>query len=629
MESIGWAFPLTGGGREDGYNDPGMAHFDGSPLGSLARETIQNSLDAKDGLADRVEVVFDVVKVQGEKLGQAQLADHVRRCLRVVSGGYNPKAMQELETALELLSIDQITFLRVADYNTLGLDDARWKALVKSQGLSHKTHRSAGGSHGIGKYAPFVVSQLRTVFYWSEYNATAYCQGKAVLMSHDGPGGRTQGTGFFGIQQGCKHLSDEQIPKEIDAIEKRRAAGGTSLWIAGFADAPGWQMHIARSVAENYFCAIADDQLEVFIEPGQRDTMFEHWEINRETLPRVFKGLLDAQTPDDDESIRDAFAFYGVLYDGESILKEMEDVDLGHCRLWIRVADGMPCKVGLVRKTGMLITAKQNRLIRFRGLQDFAAVLRFESEKGNELLRDMENPAHSQFEPDRLDEARRRRGARALNRVIDWVKRELQEAAAPPKTGAVEIVSELAHLLPDLEPDESFGEDNGTDLGFGTRDVISLRPTRRSPNASLPDETSDDAGNDLDSEGGSAGLGPGNGSGGGGNGSHGETDESGTAGGGRARREVTIKDFRLLPTGDDGIHIAFTPIESAKAVRLRLREAGDSTTVARSDLRVVTPQGLASLADLRFDFVPEQRIVLRVKGDKPLDHRAWSLQALL
>ena len=55
----GWYFPLTNGGREDGYNDPGIAHFTGSPLSSLARETIQNSLDARRDETQPVEVVFE------------------------------------------------------------------------------------------------------------------------------------------------------------------------------------------------------------------------------------------------------------------------------------------------------------------------------------------------------------------------------------------------------------------------------------------------------------------------------------------------------------------------------------------------------------------------------------------
>ena len=638
MEQMGWHFPLTNGGTGHGFNDPGMAHFGGSPLGSLARETIQNSLDAKQGSAHNVEVVFDVVGVDGGQLGHKQLVDHLSACLPAAESENNPRATKELKRALDLLAKKEITFLRVADYHTLGLDEARWKALVKSQGSSHKEDRIAGGSHGIGKYAPFVCSQLRTVFYWSQSSTTKACQGKAVLMSHDGHGGRTQGTGYFGKVEGCESLREPDIPPGINDLESKRKAPGTSLWIAGFADHRGWQSRVARSVVESYFCAIAEGQLEVLIEPESGESMFPHWHIGRETLPDTFDGLLKTAGDDDDgEPLREAYAFYRALQDSESIVKECQSPELGYCRLLIRVDEDLPSKVGLIRKTGMLITAKQNKLLRFPGLQDFAAVLRFESEQGNELLRDMENPAHDQFEPERLDEGRRRQGRRALNRVVDWVRRELREVAAPPTTGTAEVVSELAHLLPDIEPDESFGDGSGVEHGFGTSDLISLRPARRAPNAPLPDESADDAGDDALLQEGSGGSRASNGgttsdpdapkrnSGDNDDGA----DGAGATGGGRARHAVTFRDFRLLPSEGDGIRIAFTPTENAKAVRVDLAEAGDSNAVQRADLHVVTPRGPKSLSCHTLDFVASQRIVLEINGDGPLDHRAWQLQTVL
>lgn len=636
MEKIGWHFPLTNGGTEDGYNNPGMAHFGGSPLSSLARETIQNSLDAKTDSADNVEVVFDVLRVDGRRgLGQEQLAEHVKACLSIAKDENNPRATQELERALQLLEEDKITFLRVADYNTIGLNRDRWKALVKSQGLSHKQDRMAGGSHGIGKYAPFVVSQLRTVFYWSKSSAIRYCQGKAVLMSHDTQGETTQGTGFFGNQKRCENLKGGDIPDEIDDIEKGRDAPGTSLWIAGFADKVGWQSHVARSVVQSYFCAIADGQLKVLIEPGAGDSSFDHWDIDSQTLSSTFQGLLSKQNANDDsELLQEAFEFYQTLESSKSVVREREDSELGHCRLWIRVDEGLSSKVGLIRKTGMLITAKQNKLVRFPNLQDFAAVLRFESEQGNEILRDMENPTHDQFEPDRLDEARRRRGKRALNRIVDWVRNELRDIAALPTTGTSEMVSELAHLLPDIEPDESFGDGEGADQGFGTRELIQLRPIRRTRNVPHLDESANDTGSDSETQEGSAGSGRSNGNGdrdpadGEGHGGGG-MDGAGTTGGGRARYAVPFRDFRILPRAGDAILIAFTPTEDAKSVRLDLAEAGDSNTVSRTDLRVVTPGGPVSLSAHSLNFVAGQRIVLEITGDGPLDHCAWRLDPVL
>ena len=634
MEGIGWRFPLTDGGTEDGYNNPGMAHFGGSPLGSLARETIQNSLDAKTDSADDVQVVFDLVRVKGSGLGQEQLVQHVSACLPVAENAKNDRAVQELRRALSLLDKKEITFLRVADYNTIGLDGERWKALVKSQGSSYKQDRVAGGSHGIGKYAPFVVSQLRTVFYWSMSGTTKCCQGKAVLMSHDWPGGTTRGEGFFGITEGCEKLQGRDIPKDIEKVEERRDSPGTSLWIAGFADERGWQSRVAKSVVESYFCAIAEGRLEVLVEPESGDSMFDHWQIDNNTLADTFDGLLRANFDDDGDALEEAYAFYRALESGESIVKELEDKDLGHCRLWILVEEGLPRKVGLIRKTGMLITSKQDKLLQFRNLQDFAAVLRFEAEKGNELLRDMENPEHDQFEPDRLDDADRRRGRRALNRIVEWVRRELREVAAVPTTGTPEVVSELARLLPDIEPDESFGDGEGVEQGFGTKDVIQLRPIRRTRNASLPDESGDDAGDDGERQEGSAGpierQREGNGGvPGGAGGDEDRTGDSGAAGGGRARSAVSFSDFRLLAGAGDGIRVAFTPTEDAKAVRLDLAEAGDSNVVRRSDLRVVVPGGVVALAAHSLDFKAGQRIVLEVVGDEPLDGRAWRLQPVI
>lgn len=46
---VGWEFPVDGGDQWQGFNDPGIEHFRGNPFGSLARELIQNSLDAPSG----------------------------------------------------------------------------------------------------------------------------------------------------------------------------------------------------------------------------------------------------------------------------------------------------------------------------------------------------------------------------------------------------------------------------------------------------------------------------------------------------------------------------------------------------------------------------------------------------
>ena len=165
---IGWRFPPTNGGQADGFNDPGIAHFNGLPLTSLARETIQNSLDARGALRTSVHVSFELVNLSPEDIGRDELAKAIMAC-RQAAGG-DPAAERGLDSATDIIGKKAITCLRVSDCNTTGLRGDQWRMLVKMKGLSLKPGvEGAGGSHGFGKYAPFAVSDLRTVFYWTCY----------------------------------------------------------------------------------------------------------------------------------------------------------------------------------------------------------------------------------------------------------------------------------------------------------------------------------------------------------------------------------------------------------------------------------------------------------------------------
>ena len=92
---IGWRFPPTNGGQADGFNDPGIAHFNGLPLKSLARETIQNSLDARRTLGTSVYVSFELVNLSPENIGRDELAEAIMACRQ--AAGDDPVAKRGLE----------------------------------------------------------------------------------------------------------------------------------------------------------------------------------------------------------------------------------------------------------------------------------------------------------------------------------------------------------------------------------------------------------------------------------------------------------------------------------------------------------------------------------------------------
>ena len=291
-EEIGWRFPPTNGGRADGFNDPGIAHFNGAPLASLARETIQNSLDASLASEAPVHVSFELLHLPPDKVGGSELTRAIDASIHTASD--DSMATAALKAAAASIRSEAIPCLRVSDRNTTGLRGKHWRALVKMHGVSHKPEiEGAGGSHGIGKYAPFAVSTLRTVFYWTCFREDGRdqerFQGKSVLMSHTSiEGEETQGTGFFGVKKDCLELTRE-IPQSFRVLDQhRRPVRGTSLAIMGFRETKDWRRRIASSAIANFFFAIEMGRLTVIVEPDESSELME---VDRESLVNWFQHL--------------------------------------------------------------------------------------------------------------------------------------------------------------------------------------------------------------------------------------------------------------------------------------------------------------------------------------------------
>ncbi len=643
-EEIGWRFPSTDGGMEAGFNDPGMAHFRGARFASLARETIQNSLDAKLDNGSAVQVEFQLKEIEGRNIGREELLNAVNSCIDCAEQTDN-EAQEFFREAQQILSGEKIQCLHVSDVNTSGLRGKHWQALVKMQGLSFKPDvKGAGGSHGIGKNAPFAVSGTRTVFYWTCFeedgNPKEMFQGKSTLMSHLNEQGKTvQGTGFFGVKKDCKEISSD-IPRDFRLLDRdENAKQGTALTILGFQEVDDWRLRVATSAVGNFFFAIQSGQLELIIEPDERNNLIE---VKQSTLQDCFELLEEhgsAEGTSDigtDISLRDARIFWELTKGQPTV--EKQDPDLGHCKLWICTDEGFPSKVALVRRTGMVITTCQTGLIRFSGFKDFAAVCLFEDPEGNELLRQMENPQHDKFEPERINaKESREKAQRSLNRITRWIRAEIKKMAGPPEGGRCTVLSELAHLLPDYQYEEPFDEDGGRggkgteEKGFGASVTVTLKPIRRLIPSSAPTSDSGHPGEDSSAEesGVSGGAGTGASTSRGGDGGSGDGEGKGGSGSmGRSentRKVINISSVRILPisTEENHFRVAFTPHQSGLA-RILFEEIGDSTTQIRSNVRSIDANISLNQIELR----KRERVVLDVTSDLPIGDRAWRISAI-
>jgi hypothetical protein len=166
-----WNFPSNNNGQISGISDSGVETFNGTPIKSLAREICQNSIDAKRDDSIPVRVVFHTFEIESSKIPHIYgLQDVFDRAIDFWSIQKDQKAKKFFYEAIRVTEQKKIRCLRISDYNTTGLGgsdkeyNSAWSNLTKSQGASDKSG-VAGGSFGIGKFAPYACSKFRTVIY--------------------------------------------------------------------------------------------------------------------------------------------------------------------------------------------------------------------------------------------------------------------------------------------------------------------------------------------------------------------------------------------------------------------------------------------------------------------------------
>ena len=284
MKGVGFEFPVDSAGQWDGFNDPGIEHFAGNRLQHLGREVPQNTIDAKTG--NPAQISITLIKVPAKSLpDHAGLSDAMRRCATAATKDKSDKATKFFAEAMRLLAAKDLYVLQIRDSNTTGLcgpceNGTPFFAMLKATGQSQKPGTSTG-SYGIGKFAPFAVSDLRTVFVstvWCDAKGKPhhYVQGKSVLMSHlDVKKNTRRGTGFWGHKKGCLPITElnDAVPDWLRITGPRKSLkgqDGTMLSIIGFAPAKGWQQVLAANIAENFFGAIWRGELEVDIKDGPK-----------------------------------------------------------------------------------------------------------------------------------------------------------------------------------------------------------------------------------------------------------------------------------------------------------------------------------------------------------------------
>lgn len=436
--ALGWNFPLLNDGDIKGFHDAVQEYFQGNHAQVVAREVIQNSLDARKKDGRPVEVHFERFTAPAASLpGLQQLPEIFSQAKSFAAD--QAGAGEFYDAAMKLLKKDKLPVLRISDFNTIGISgqdrehSKPWCQLTRSVGISTKMG-GQGGTFGIGKGAPFVASKLRTVYYLTlNGERETIFMGKCRISSYeDQSSSLHDGVGNFGASaDGCvQSIRDEKL---IPGIFKKRTETGTDIYIAAYDSRENnWQHEMVVSVLENFWAAIYFEDLVVKFIDGSAETVIK--KSNLEDALQKYNGH------------HTALPFFEAATSGKSFRKKGSLPSLGSVRLFIALADDFPKRIQMMRGSKMLIDYYAPKILR----DGFAGVFICDSKEGNEMLRSLEPPAHDKWVAERQEY-----GKKVMKELYGWIKdcmKELSEKSG----GKPDEIPDLNKYLPEAgqEDDE-------------------------------------------------------------------------------------------------------------------------------------------------------------------------------
>ena len=458
-------------GQEVGPNNAMEQSFKNHPYASLVRESIQNSLADVLDKSEPVVVKFSFMEMQGVDYPEFfELQHHIQGCLDYFPNNHNAKVtygpMRKLFEGNKYH--DHLGFIRVSDYNTKGMTyeegntDTPFYAFVRSAGVTVKDSAAAGGSFGFGKAAYYLLSPINTIIVSTcTDNYQKYFEGAASLCTHTYKGSKKMAFGYYDDQNGKPITEESDIPAKF-----RRSEPGTDINILGFEmkDAAEAIQEMAEAVLRNFWMAIYNGKLVVCIN--------DDVEIRKDNIEEMMEQYFE----DTDDSTRKAGYYNPRPYfdavrlagsSGKYLLFEDTLPLLGHVCLYVFKKKGATDKIAYIRALQMLVYSKRTKTN--HGLY---GVFYCDSEKGNDLLRNMENPAHDEWKASnwRVNGRAYGMGRIALQEMDNFITECLSNAFSMKEKQAIDIkgLEEFLYIPTAYEEDEDLESESQTGDTTGT-----------------------------------------------------------------------------------------------------------------------------------------------------------------
>lgn len=440
-------FSDLGASDKVGVNDVGIGVFKKKPYIGLTKEILQNSTDAPDRTLPEgtpVRVRFELIYIDRDDIPDVEkLNSVIRKCYEYYSNGDDGVKLKTIQDAADryLAQPGKVPVLKISDYNTTGLcgvlaeKGSKWSGLVRERSATNKTGGSSG-SFGVGKFAPFTFSTLRTVFYSTKTvdNESAF-QGKALLTTFKEEGIIKNNIGLF-ADTTSENYDAVLNPDDIAPVFCRNEVG-TDIFVLGFEKDPDWMEQTAISVIEYFFYSIFKGNLEVTVTEG--DNAITITQGNLGEMIAFFEKYCAEHMKDDVTFQYTAPVYWKLLCGSHKVIKEhfiYDGKDMGEYELYLFTGDGVTEKKVLeMREAGMKIREDSA----FRIPMNFTGIFiatgadsqSLEPEDNiSSFLRKCENQAHDDWAADEYREEKKKAKG-IINKIhaiiLEAVKKEMPD----------------------------------------------------------------------------------------------------------------------------------------------------------------------------------------------------------
>jgi len=435
----------------------------GSPFKHLARENTQNTLDATKDTSKPVHIKFEVqrdVKFSNIIPNYQQFCEEFDQRVKQAIKDNDTQTKKNAEAALQYFNkckaLDKIDILKISDFNTTGLVgikdtsvDSKFHKLVFGEGTSAREGESGGGTFGVGKFAPFTLTPLRTVLYFTKVENEGYGFSAKSSTSYR-PTESTSEKPYTCRNMFVADIKDREYVgitdgELVDKFTMNRGENGTDIYIIGLrTDLMGdFVEKMTTEISERFFMAIYEEKLTCEIIDGSKRE-----ELNKENIEnRLFhnynyyslnadgsfpKAFYQYQSRTKDKPIAEMFLRTYIKDDPNRVVRKKKITGFGEVELYLQFNPVNIVK-DLIKSHNIMHMRRLLMRVEFEEYakidKSFIGILIIrEDDDGNNLAADCENTTHNRWDTNNIESLENKALAdKGFSEIKDWIRSILEE----------------------------------------------------------------------------------------------------------------------------------------------------------------------------------------------------------